>query len=333
MSEPRFVVVRLGSLGDIVHAFPAVSGLRESFPKSEIIWLTHPKWEFLVSTSGLATDVWTVDTRDFSNLRRILRRVKEHRFERAIDYQGLWKSAAIPFLAGVPMRIGFSSETVREAGVPFLYTDRVKVNPSRHVSDQNGELTIAAGANAPVGNVTVRVPTEDEEVVRARLAGVGIEKYVVLSPGGGWRSKCWPAERYGELAIKIREKFGLPSVTNVGPGEEELAAAVASSAYDAHPVSFTGSLGQLMALLKNASAVIAGDTGPLHLADALGTPVVAIFGPTDPARNGPYRKLGTVLRWSGATTTYKRGVVPDESLRHISVEEVAGTLQRLREWK
>ena len=95
MSEPRFLVVRLSSLGDIVHSFPAVSGLRNSFPNSEIVWLTHPKWEFLVRTSGLATDVWTIDIRDWANVRSILKRIRSHRFETAIDYQGLWKSAAI----------------------------------------------------------------------------------------------------------------------------------------------------------------------------------------------------------------------------------------------
>src|SRR5713226_5484982 len=167
MTEPRFLLVRLGSLGDIVHAFPAVSGLRTSFPNAEIIWLTHSKWEFLVNTSELATEVWTVDTRNWSNVRGILARIRKHRFEAAIDYQGLWKSAAIPFLAGVPRRIGFSSETAREAGVPLLYTDRVRVNAGRHVADQNGELSARAGASIPVGPVQLQVQPEDQQIVSA----------------------------------------------------------------------------------------------------------------------------------------------------------------------
>src|SRR6202030_1228464 len=145
MTEPRFLVVCLGSLGDIVHAFPAVSGLRTSFPNAEVIWLTHPKWEFLVKTSGLATQVWTVDTRNWSAVRSILTRIRKHRFEAAIDYQGLWKSAAIPFLAQIPRRIGFSSETIREFGVPFLYTERVRASAERHIADQNAELSVRAG--------------------------------------------------------------------------------------------------------------------------------------------------------------------------------------------
>jgi heptosyltransferase I len=330
MADPRILVVRLGSLGDIVHAFPAVSGLRSSFPNSEVVWVAHPKWEFLVKTSGLATDVWTVDTRNWSNVRSALRRIRMHRFETAIDYQGLWKSAAIPFLARIPRRIGFSSETVRERGVPILYTDRVRALTAAHIADQNGELSIRAGSQTPIGDVNLRVPDEDEQVVRARIAKEGIENYVVLSPGGGWRSKCWPVERYGSLAAKILEEFGLQAVINVGPGEADLSAAVIRAAGNAQPLPFTGSLGQLMALLKNATAVVAGDTGPLHLADALGAPVVAIFGPTDPARNGPFRRSGIVLRWEGAVTTYKRGTEADESLMHISVDEVMNALRGLR---
>jgi heptosyltransferase-1 len=331
MTEPRFLVMRLGSLGDIVHAFPAVSGLRTSFPNAEIIWLTHPKWEFLVKTSQLATQVWTVDTRKWPEVRGILARLRKHRFDTAIDYQGLWKSAAIPFLARIPQRIGFSSETVREAAVPILYTDRVATSSEKHVADQNAQLSARAGAGVSAGEVNLLVPSDDEKVVRARIAQDGTEDYIVLSPGGGWRSKCWPPDRYGLLARKVLEQFGLRSVINVGPGEEDLATDVMRSAGNAEPVQFTGSVGQLMALLKNAQIVIAGDTGPLHLADALRTRVVAIFGPTDPARNGPYYRSGVVLRWEGAVTSYKRKDETDEALLHITVDEVMNALHGLRE--
>ena len=329
MTDPRFLVVRLGSLGDIVHAFPAVSGLRKSFPHSEIIWLTHPKWEFLVKTCGLANEVWTVDTRNWANLRSILKHIRAHRFAAAIDYQGLWKSAALPFLAGVPQRIGFSSDTIREPGVPILYTDRVRADANRHVTDQDGELSVRAGAHVPIGDVQLAISAEDLQVVSARLAAEGIDDYVVISPGGGWRSKCWPADRYGWLADRILKEFGLRTVVNAGPGENDLTEAVDRASQSAKPVPFAGSLGQLMALLKNARVVVAGDTGPLHLADALGTSLVAIFGPTDPDRNGPYRGNGVALRWESAVTSYKRGAEPDESLLHISVDEVMNALHGL----
>jgi heptosyltransferase-1 len=331
MAKQRFLAVRLGSLGDIVHTFPAVAGLRASYPEAEIAWLTHPKWEALVRSSGLANEVWTLDTRDWAALRGILARIHRHHFAAAIDYQGLWKSASLPFLARVPRRIGFSSETVREAGVPVLYTDRVRVNPVSHLADQNGELSLRVGANAGTSDVQLRIQAEHEASVKKTLASQGITEYVVLSPGGGWRSKCWPADRFGKLAVRISEELKLRCVINAGPGEENLAYDVLAAAGKSCPAKYSGSLGELMALLKNASAVVAGDTGPLHLADALGAPIVAIFGPTDPARNGPYWRSGVVLRWEGAETSYKRGAEPDESLLHVSVEEVMAALHGLRE--
>jgi heptosyltransferase-1 len=331
MADDRFLVMRLGSLGDIVHTFPAVGGLRESFPKAEIIWVTHPKWEALVRSSNLANEIWTVDTRDWAALRSILARVRQHHFEVAIDYQGLWKSASIPFLTRVPKRIGFSADTIREAGVPLFYTDRVRVNPTTHMAEQNGELSVRAGAKSPTGSVTLSILPQDEASTKRRLESEGIADYVVLSPGGGWRSKCWPPERFGKLARRISEELGLRCVINASPGEEGLAQSVIAAAEGSQPVAYSGNLGELMALLKNASAVVAGDTGPLHLADALRAPMVAIFGPTNPARNGPYWHSGVVLRWEGAETTYKRGTAPDESLLHVSVDEVLSALRGLRE--
>ncbi|HET6930411.1 MAG TPA: glycosyltransferase family 9 protein, partial [Candidatus Acidoferrum sp.] len=222
MSEPRFLVVRLGSLGDIVHTFPAVSGLRQSFPCAEIIWLTHPRWLNLVASSNLATEIWPVDSRDLPSVRQTIARIRAQKWGAAIDYQGLWKSALLPFLARVPKRIGFSSESIREFGVPVLYTDRVHAHAT-HIADQNGELSLRAGAQNAVGLVQLRVEESDRLRVKSVLAATGINQYVVLSPGGGWRSKCWPPERFGELCQKIREQLNLRCVINYGPGEETLA--------------------------------------------------------------------------------------------------------------
>jgi heptosyltransferase I len=149
-----------------------------------------------------------------------------------------------------------------------------------------------------------------------------------LSPGGGWRSKCWPAERYAALCKGLRNKLGLRCVLNYAPGEESLLAATMAASGDAGLLPYSGTLGQLMALLRNASCVVGGDTGPLHLAVALGAPVVALFGPTDPARNGPYRSQDVVLRSAGAVTSYKRSEQPDAAMLAISVNEVSDAVCR-----
>ncbi len=326
MTEKRFAVVRLGSLGDIVHTFPAVAALRKSFPAAEIVWLTHPRWVSLVASSGLATEIWPLDSRELTSVRQSVSRLRNFRPDAAIDYQGLWKSAFPGFLAGVTRRIGFSSDTIREYGVPILYTDRVKTR-TPHIADQNGELSLCAGAQTPVEEINLCVSPEDEVRIKTQLRNDGVESYVVVSPGGGWRSKCWPAERYGALCMAIRNETGLRSVINFGPGEESLLAAVKSRSGNSQPLGWNGELGSLMALLKNARCMVGGDTGPLHLAAALRTPVVALFGPTDPARNGPYPPQPIVLRSRNAVTSYKRGDVSDPSLLELSVEQVFAALK------
>jgi lipopolysaccharide heptosyltransferase I len=346
MAERRFLVVRLGSLGDIVHTFPAVAALRETFPASEIIWLTHARYKTLVQSSGLASKIWTTETRSMSSLMKTIREIRDTSFDTTIDYQGLWKSASLPFLAGVKRRIGFSSESVREFGVPLLYTDRVRAT-SAHVADQNGELSKRAGAKNAVADFRLDPPPLQHEELSKVSRGRDLEKYVVLSPGGGWRSKCWPPERFDALCKKIFESLSLRCVVNYGPDEEDLASTLSAASDDAAPVLFNGDLGPLMSILRGAICVVGGDTGPLHLAVALGTPVVALFGPTNPARNGPYRNLSSsasaaqssyrqdsqdiVLRAPNVVTTHSRQGRTHPSMLELQVDVVFEAVHRIVE--
>jgi len=345
MSEPRFLVLRLGSLGDIVHTFPAIAALREQFPRADIVWLTHPRWHLLVKSSGLASEIQNVEPRAFRSLRRAIAQIRVSHWDAAIDYQGLWKSAALPFFGGVQRRVGFSSSTIREFGVPVLYTERVKANTT-HIAEQNGELSVRVGAQRVAAPFSLCVPLENESTVRSHLARCGVDRYIVLSPGGGWRAKCWPADRFGELCREIRKSLGLRCVVNFGPGENDLAEAVRAASGDAEPLLYDGELGQLMALLRNAMCIVGGDTGPLHLAIALGTTAVALYGPTDPARNGPYHVTpkvtcgraasgchfgdDIVLRATTAATSHSRNDQTDPSMLAINVAGVfAAVRQRI----
>jgi heptosyltransferase I len=321
MAEKRFAVVRLGSLGDIVHTFPAVAGLRESFPAASIIWLTHPRWIDLVASSSLATEIWPVDSRDLSSVRQVIAKLRVFHPDAVIDFQGLWKSAIPPFLAGIPRRIGFSAATIREFGVQILYSDRVECR-TIHIADQNGELCVRAGADHGVGTAAIEIARRDQETACDQLRNQNIGSYIALSPGGGWRSKCWPAERFGALCQLIRSELSLRCVVNYGPGEESLFAAIKANSGAAEPMPWDSRLGPLMAMLKNARCVVGGDTGPLHLAIALGTPAVALFGPTDPARNGPYPPNEIVLRSPDAITSHRRVEATDPSILELSVNDV-----------
>jgi heptosyltransferase-1 len=327
MADSRFLVVRLGSLGDIVHTFPAIAALRESSPGTEIVWLTHPRWVELVASSSLASEIWRVESRDLGSVRQVIEKIRAVHWDAAIDYQGLWKAAFLPFLGGVRKRIGFSSATIREMGVPILYTDRV-VCKTTHIADQNGELSLRAGSRQGVAPFSLRVRPKDEDRVRFDLRQAGLDRYIVLSPGGGWRAKCWPAERFGALCQRIRVELALGCVINYGPGEESLAEEVRHASGDANPTVYDGEMGPLMALLRGAACIVGGDTGPLHLAVALGTHAVALFGPTDPARNGPYPPKEIVLRSPAAATTYGRSNVTDPSLLDLSVDAVFSAVKQ-----
>jgi heptosyltransferase I len=327
MAEPRFLVLRLGSLGDIVHTFPAVAALRESFSGAEIIWLTHPRWEELIARSALASQIWALESRSIASLRQAIANIRSFSWDAAIDYQGLWKSAGLAFFGGIRRRIGFSSETIREFGVPILYTDRIR-SVTTHIADQNGELSLRAGARNGVAEFSLHVNPEGECQVQKLLREQRIGRYIVLSPGGGWRSKCWPPERFAELCRMIRDRLGFRCIVNYGPGEGDLFTAIHECSGNADPVPYNDALGPLMALLRGAACIIGGDTGPLHLAIALKTPAVALFGPTDPARNGPYRTHDIVLRAPNAVRTHSRVDRTHPSMLQIRVHEVFEAIRR-----
>jgi lipopolysaccharide heptosyltransferase I len=324
--EQSFLVVRLGSLGDLMHALPAVAALRSSLPRARLDWVVEEKWSSLVELVTVVDGVipWR---RSIGGWWSGLRGLRRTRYDCAVDFQGLFKSALLARLSGAPRRIGFHSSFAREPGAARFYSERV-IPAGRHVAEMNMSLAVAAGAGRPGAmGCALRVPAEELSSLRETLARAGIGDFVVVSPGGGWRSKCWPPERYGALCAELW-RLGVRAVVNTGPGEEVLAAAVVAAAAPATPLVLSPSLRRLAALLGLARVVVAADTGPLHLAAALGTPVVALFGPTDPARNGPVPK-GTVLRnASEKETTYRRGESYSPAMLALGVEEVAAAVER-----
>jgi lipopolysaccharide heptosyltransferase I len=329
--DQRFLVVRLGSLGDLVHTIPAVAAMRASFPLARIDWVVERKWSALLDMVAVVDGVIPVD-RTFSGLMACTRRLRTARYGCSVDFQGLYKSAVLARLSGASRRIGFDRSAAREAGASCFYTDRV--HPAeRHVAEMNLDLAVRAGVQLDGGvlRFPLAVPREDICRMQGLLAAKGLTApYFVMSPGGGWKSKCWPPERYGLLCAEIWRRYGLFAVVNAGPGEESLAAAVVENAAPAQPVVLCPPLKELAALLAGARLMVGADTGPLHLAAALGTPVVALFGPTDPKRNGP-RPGGVVVRNAAAeATTYKRGDVYSPAMLSIDVNQVlAAAAQQL----
>jgi heptosyltransferase I len=331
MAEPRFLLVRLGSMGDVIHAIPAASALRDTFPDARIDWLVEPRWARLLEGNPDLNEVITVDRKSAGGIVTTVRKLRAAKYSCAIDFQALYKSALLAFASGAPRRIGFQSSYAREGLASYCYTDRL--NPrGAHKVEHNLTLAEAAGARKSLPRFPLAVCPADDERVGRELADHKLGEYFVLNPGGGWRSKCWPAERYGELHRNLAERHGWRGVVTFGPGEESLARRVVETAGDPPPVPIALDLGPLMSLMRRAKFVVSADTGPLHLAAALGTPVVGLFGPTDPSRNGPYSSdslRDIVLRNPhDCETTYRRGKDYSPAMLSITIQQVADAIAR-----
>lgn len=351
-SKFRLLVVRLGAMGDILHALPAVTALRLAHPGWRIDWVVEPAWApLLTAQSGLESGsargarqplvdgvylapvkAWGRNplgprtVREIVALRKALRATG---YDAVLDFQGAVRSALIGRLPGCRRVIGEADP--REPVAKWLFTERIPTC-GVHVIEQDVEVAAAvAGDLLEPMQPMLPVDAEAESwcgklLGDERKTGAG-QRVALLNPGAGWGAKRWPVERYAAVAEGLA-RGGLRVFVNAGPGEESLAEAIqAQSSGVAVPVRCT--LGELVALTRRAALVIAGDTGPLHLACALGKPVVGIFGPTDPARNGPFGSPFRVLRHAESRRDHTRREEPEAGLLTITPEDVLKAAEEL----
>jgi heptosyltransferase I len=347
------LIVRLSAMGDIIHALPAAAALRRAFPRATLGWLVEERWTELLCTlryprSGrrspqrpLVDRVHSVNAAEWRNapfsfntwqqMAVSLSELRGVRYDAVIDLQGAIRSALLARWSGAPVVYG--DVQPRENAASMFYTRKVLVEASNtHVVDQALALAGAVIRSAGLPDIIpAELPVEfpvdpDAEARIASLAGKG-NKFAILNPGAGWGAKMWPAERYGQVAVELA-KNGLPSLINYGPGEEELAAAVeAAGAGAAQKISC--SVSDLIALTRRAALFIGGDTGPMHMAAALKVPVVAIFGPTNPQRNGPFGTRSIVLRSASSVTDHTRRRDPEQGLLAITAGDVVNAARKL----
>ncbi len=220
-NDHRFLLLRLGSLGDIVHALPAASALRGTFPDARIDWAVEPKWVRLLEGNPDLNTIIQVDRKSAGGIVGTVRQLRAARYTCAVDFQGLYKSALLAFASGAPRRIGFRRTYAREGFASWLYTERL--NPrGAHKVEHNLTLAEAAGARRLSPKFPIIVRPDEESLVSDELGRRNLTDFFVLNPGGGWRSKCWPPERYGELHRRIFEQFGIRGVISYGPGKRVL---------------------------------------------------------------------------------------------------------------
>ena len=339
----RLLIVRLSSMGDILHALPAATALRNTFPEATLGWVIEERWAELLCTlptprSGsrspqrpLVDRIHAVDTKTWRHalfstqtwerIAATLSDLRAGEYQVAVDLQGAARSAIIARWSGAATIYGAAQ--ARENVASMFYTHQVIVRGA-NVVEQNIAIAEAV-ARQPLNVTEAQLPNDPN--AKCSLDKEGIRDFVLLSPGAGWGAKQWPAERYGSVAGTLGEA-GIPVLVNFGPGEEDLALKVESSSGNRARVISTN-LTQLIALTRRTRLFIGGDSGPMHLAAALRVPVVAIFGPTDPARNGPFGTRNIVLRGASSITSHKRRSEPDPGLLEITPEQVIDAAKQL----
>jgi heptosyltransferase I len=346
-SKFRLLVVRLGAMGDILHALPAVTALRRAHPSWVMGWVIEPNWRHLLTTANgtpaepLTASQPLVDQLHLAPVKawgrsplsgRTAREIKELRaslksagYDAVVDFQGAVRSASLGCLAGAVRRIGESKP--REWAAKWLFTERVSTT-GRHVIEQDVEVAAAVAGDALRPEPPVLpVDPHAETWCDGLFAPLASDPVALLNPGAGWGSKRWPVERYAAVAASLADR-GFRVLVNAAPGEEELAEAIKTqSSRAAMPVRC--SLPQLIAINRRVALAIGGDTGPIHLACALGRPVVGIYGPTDPARNGPYGTRFKVLRSPLSQRNHARLDEPEAGLLTISSDDVLGAVDEV----
>jgi heptosyltransferase-1 len=327
----RVLIVRVGAMGDVLHAVPAVAALRAARPEWEIEWAVDERWApLLVNSEGRGPVVDRVVTAPvkawgrsplsaatIGSIRTLRRSLRERPYDLCVDMQGTIRSAVIGKLARAGRFAGYADP--REAPARRLYGVRVERRGVHVVEQGRALLSEAAGVELVLDAGREMLPKD--AAAEAWAVGAVAGRFCVMAPRAGWGAKQWPAEYFGALAEELA-KAGIVTLVNAVDGQDEVAARVVAASGGAARAVPCG-LAELTSLLRRAALFVGGDSGPTHLAAALGVPLVGLYGPTDPARNGPWGAGGCrLLRNESSTTSHKRVEEIDRGLARVSVGEV-----------
>lgn len=283
----RFLIVRLGSLGDLVHAVPAVAALRDGYPDARIDWLVERAHAPLLKHVPAISNIIVLQGRSISGWLATRAELRANKYDVAIDLQGLMKSAALARLSGATRVMGFDTQALREPAARLFHTEQVSVGEGHHVIDKNLHLVRALMGRG--GADSRRIPlTLFPSPALDTLHVSGVTDFALLNVGAAWPNKRWPAESFAEVAKWIHTTYGWTPVVLWGPGEESMADVVVSASGGVAVKAPKTTFNDVLVLAQASKVFVSGDTGPLHLACAVSAPVVALFGPTTEKRNGPW---------------------------------------------
>jgi lipopolysaccharide heptosyltransferase I len=329
----RFLIVRLGSLGDVVHAIPFLAALRAHYRSARIDWLVDPQYTGLLEMVRGLDRAIGLDPRGLLRrgqrvaTLRLLAELRREKYDVAFDLQGLVKSALLARAAGARRVVGFPRRHLREPLARAFYSTTADPGPVAHVIDRNLALLTVVDIWERRARFPIEVPASSlvDAVVERYPGG-----YVLLNPGAAWPNKRWPAACFGAVAAALKDIYGTPSLVLWGPGERPLAQEVVDASGGAAEAAPPTRVQDLAGIARSARLMISGDTGPLHVAAAVGTPAVALFGPTRPERNGPWALYDVVIsRNADCICHYQRRCRrADPCIATIGVDEVLAAVAR-----
>jgi lipopolysaccharide heptosyltransferase I len=318
----RILIVKPSAIGDVVHTLPVLNLLRKRFSAAHIAWLVTPACSGILDGHPQLNEIILFDRHGgVAAIREVCRKLRAGKFDLVLDLQGLLRSGIFTFATRAPVRVGFAN--AREMA-PAFYNRRIEVlNAEVHAMDRY--LAMAEAIGCECGPVEYVWPTDDADRFAVKTM-VGDRCYAVLLPGTNWATKRWPAEKFAALVEPLKNRFGLDTVI-AGRGQDT--AAMAALAGGAINLTDKTTLRQLVALLENAAVVIANDSGPMHIAAALGRPLVTLFGPTNPVRTGPYQRQDTVVRLDiVCSPCYSRKCSHQSCLQQLAIEPVLAEVAR-----
>jgi len=329
-----FLIVRLGSLGDVVHGIPVAAALRQEFPAARIDWMVDPRYvELLDLVKGIDRRI-AVDPRAIKHgtgrqkFRETLRELRKSDYDAVIDLQGLLKSAMLARSVHGRKTIGFPRRHLREPFARLFYTEAPDPGDATHVIYKNLALLVPLKVEDRRLRFPLEIPrTSTVLQIVDRFEPNG---YALINPGAAWPNKQWPPERFGEVASAIARDFGWRSLVLWGPGEQEIAHSVVAASGGSADASPPTTITDLVGVARSARLMISGDTGPLHIAGAVGTPIVALYGPTQPERNGPWGLYDIAIsRVQQCSCVYERKCRKTERcIDDIGVAEVMSAVHR-----
>ena len=332
----NILIVKLSAIGDVIHALPVAHALKQTYPNARITWVVEkPAYDLLTNNPDI-DEIIIFDKPKFKSLAGLLtngyafaKKLKSYKFDLAIDLQGLFKSAAISYLSGAAKRLVYCNAREQSHLVGQRICGEHELD---HVVERYLDVARYLGCKVDLVLFPINITESEEKKTTAIIhhAGLKLENpYVVLAPGTNWASKCWPPAHFAKLADMLYDKNIIPLLIG-GPNDKRLAQEIINNA-KIPPIDLTGktSMKQLAYIIKKSQAFVGGDTGPMHLAVAVETPTVAMFGPTDPQRNGPYGDKHTALLAPVPCQGCWKRVCPkgEDCMAGISVEKVVDQVQ------